>query len=103
MRSILVLALAASTPLASPTVAQSWRVGDRSYHIVARDLDGRTGASRTAMLVRVERAAKRLCEHEPLTKDRRACVAATVVDAARRSPPLRIALAERDATALATR
>ncbi|MBB3346950.1 MULTISPECIES: UrcA family protein [unclassified Sphingomonas] len=103
MRSIILLVLAASMPLASVAVAQSWRVGDGSYHIVARDLDERTGAGRAAMLARVERAAARLCEHEPLTRDRRACVAATVADAARRSSPLRIAMAERDATALAAR
>ena len=103
MRSILILALAASTALAAPVVAQSWRVGDSSYHIIAGNLDQRTGAGRAAMLAQVERAAARLCEHEPLTSDRRACVATTLADAARRSSPLRIALAERDATALAAR
>jgi UrcA family protein len=103
MRSPMLLALTVATPLASPAAAQSYRVGDSSYHIVARDLDQRTGAGRAAMLARVERAATRLCEHEPLTVDRRACVTATVADAARRSSPLRIALAERDATALAAR
>lgn len=103
MRSILILALAASPSLASPVAAQSWRVGDSSYHIIAGNLDQQTGAGRAAMLAQVERAAARLCEHEPLTSDRRACVAATVTGAARRSSPLRIALAERDATALAAR
>lgn len=103
MRSLMLPALVASMPLASPATPQSWRVGDGSYHIVARDLDQRTGAGRAAMLARMERAAARLCEHEPLALDRRACVAATVADAARRSSPLRIAMAERDATALAAR
>lgn len=88
---------------ATPTAAQSWRIGDHSYHIVARDLDQRTSDGRAAMLARVERAAAKLCEHEPVTVDRRACVTATIDGAARRSPPLRLALAERDATALAKR
>ena len=103
MRSHIVLVLVSASPLALPAAAQSWRVGDSSYHIVARDLDQRTPAGRAAMLTRVERTAVRLCEHEPLTVDRRACAAATVADAARRSSPLRIALAERGTSALAAR
>ncbi|MBY9063843.1 UrcA family protein [Sphingomonas yunnanensis] len=100
MRSLMLLGLVAAT---TPAAAQSYRVGNGSYHIVAGELDQRTSAGRAAMLARVERAATRLCAHQPLAADRRACAAATVASAARRSSPLRIALGERDATALTTR
>jgi UrcA family protein len=102
MRPLKILMLA-PTILAFPAGAESWRVSDNSYHIVARDVDQRSSAARAAILARVERAAMRLCEHEPLAADRRSCVKASISEAARRSLMLRAALAEHDAATLASR
>ncbi|TCP36710.1 UrcA family protein [Sphingomonas sp. BK235] len=98
----LLLVIAA---LAAPEAAAQhvWRIGDHAYHVTGQDLDQSSDTGRAAMLARVERAASRLCAHEPLAIDRRACATASVAAAARGSATLRRALSERDATALAQR
>lgn len=97
------LAALISTALAAPALAEqkSFPVGPASYHIWLDDLDLASATGRRAALARVERAATRLCANERIAADRRACVEATVGQAAKLRRPLALALRERDGIALA--
>lgn len=57
---------------------KSWRVGNDSYHIYFNDLDLKTRQGRTAMLLRAESAAAKLCQTRPTAIERRACVSETM-------------------------
>jgi UrcA family protein len=82
----LTLTLTAALFLSSPAYAADgpgWKVGNDSFHIYYSDLDMNTAAGRAAMLERVEKAARKLCDSR-LKADEEDCVAATIAQAAAR-------------------
>lgn len=74
----LVVALTLTT-IASPAEAasHSWRIGNDVFHIYIDDLDLTTREGRALALGRVEKASARLCETEPVERDRKVCIAKT--------------------------
>lgn len=81
----------------------SWRIGNDAYHIYFDDLDVATPAGRAGALDRVIRASARLCETQPVERDRKACIAETVAQV--KTHWIALARRERDDTdrALAVR
>ena len=107
LKSLFVAATLISALIAAPALAggHTWQVGTESFHVETQDLDLKTASGRAEALVRVERAAKRLCVRRAAVLDRDACQAG-IVEAAARAPsaaPIRQALSERSAWAVADR
>jgi UrcA family protein len=101
--SNLALALVAAGPAyAEPN--HSWKVGNDSYHVYSKGLDLQTRDGRAAMLVRLERAAGKLC-NAGVKVEQRECVATSVARAAETSNAwfLKLALSERVTHQLAAR
>jgi UrcA family protein len=101
-----ILTLAAVL-FATPALAgegHSWKVGNDSYSIYSTGLTLNTAAGRAAMLARVEKAARKLCD-TGVEVARRRCVDEVVsrTVAAPVAAPLRLAMAERAAVRLAAR
>ena len=98
----LLAALCATLPAHAKD--HSWAVGKDAYHVYYRDLDLTQTDGRKAMLARIEAAAGKLCATRTnLGVDFKACVKAVVDAAAPKSPPLRLALRERDDVEYAAR
>ena len=100
------LAVAALTLTAAPALAKdgSWQVGNDQIHIVYSDIDTNTTAGRATLLVRVERAATKLCQ-QTLGSGRSDCVRSVMAAAAAnpKGGSLTLAMAERKGTAMAAR
>lgn len=74
----------------------SWKVGNDSYHIYYADLDTGTVRGRAALLARIERSARKLCD-VPTRAEERECVAKVVAKVDRGA--VHLALTERKAAA----
>lgn len=96
-----VLALAAA-PLSAQSGA--WQVGDSQVHLYYNDLDVNSARGRAELLVRVEKAARRLCRNVRPNL-RSACIADTlrITSDGASDRMLASALAEREAVSLAAR
>jgi UrcA family protein len=75
---------------ASPAVAEdgAWKVGD-SYVVRFQHLDLAQAADRQALLIQVERSAKKLCLGQRTRARQQACAASTI-EAALSSVPTRV-------------
>ncbi len=100
----ITVALAALAMVAAPAVAQgpqsgSWQVGNDSFHIYYTDLDMNSVGGRAQLLVRVQKAAARLCRDDVQAGER--CLADTIASLHNRD--IQRALADRDAVQLAAK
>ncbi|MBS0480536.1 MAG: UrcA family protein [Proteobacteria bacterium] len=100
------IVVAALTLTAAPALAKdgSWQVGNDQIHIVYSDIDTNTISGRAVLLVRVERAAAKLCQQTIGSSDA-ACVRSVLGDAAAsaKGGALTLAMIERNGIAAAAR
>ena len=101
-KTVALAAIAAVALSPACAIAQAWQVGDDSMHLYNRDLNMNSAAGRAALLLRVERAAKRLCRDTP---DGSACARQTLalVMQGPAGTLLRLAVHERTGIELAKR
>jgi UrcA family protein len=101
-----LLATAALLAAAAPAQAkgESWQIGSDSIKVDYRDLNPALGADRAKLLVRVEKAAARICDANFSQRaDVAACVTQAMGDMARQSSAIRLAVNERQPVMLAGR